>query len=647
MSDTEKTPTNARSRFLNPRMMLAICIVFVMTLAFVWFTLRPRVPEVTPPIQNGAIDLTQVDFSTTIARLPLNWDYYPDHFYTPADFAEHRTVSPRQFVANDAKDYKIGTYHITLKVIPGHEYCLNGWSINYATRLYVGRFESLNVGRVTETADNYSPHVVNFVLPIFAQTDTIEIIIQYANFANDKGGAMTEMAVGLPDNISTYSQMSFYSAAMLGGALLIVAVFYLMLCIAGRGFSNFAFAMCCFFLATRNTQYLMVLLPLIFPWDLIYRYVFYCQAGIGMAILVLVFSMYPRLLPKVFARVTVFGTVAFMVILIPTAIFIPLVWIDRLVIPVYVIEIPAFICICWSFIKLLRKGSGADRIIAAGIVILFGSLVVEAVLRGFDIDIIRSGLGPSGMVAFVISQMLALGIEKETLDRLNRLKTEFLQNVGHEMKTPLAIINGYLELSLDREKQRQNPDKRIIVNLTRALAEGNRAGHMARQLLDVTETEGQITPRFEPVDLAVLAESVRDTYFAMLNKNFNTLKISITPDLQPVRADRELISRVLVNLIQNAVRFTRNGVITVSATTIRDYAEVTVADTGSGIPDEMAANIFSRYWTGEASTGSGLGLFICRQTIEAHNGSISVNSTLGQGTRIRFTLPFWKVDVDE
>ena len=647
MFDIGKASNDIGKHSGTGRMVFAIVLVFVVALSFVIFTLRPRLPEVRVPIQDGVVDLSLVDFEASIARLPLTWDYYPGELYEPADFSAGRVGEPRQFSSGDEQTYRTGTYHVTLKVTPGQTYTMNGWSLGYATRIYLNGQSALNVGRVTPTAEDFSPQIANYTLPIFPQSQEVDIIIQYANFSHDQGGKMTDIVFGLPDNVNSYAQISFYSASMLGGALLIVAVFYLMLFIGGRGFPNFAFAMCCWFLATGNQQYLISLMPLEFPWDLIYRYVFYCSPGTGMAILVLTFSMYPNLLPKRFARVTVFATVGFMVALIPIAIFVPLAVVERLLIPSYIIEIPAYVCICWTFVKLYVKGRDTDRITAFGITVLFGSLVVEAILQRPVPEVTRIGLGPFGMVAFVICQMLALGIEKETLDRLNRMKTEFLQNMGHEMKTPLAVINGYLELSLDREKQRPSPDDRIIVNLTRALAEGNRAGHMARQLLDVAETEGRLKPRFERVDLEALIGSVRDTYFAMLNKNYNTLRLSIAEDLPPVRADSELISRVMVNLIQNAVRFTRNGVITVSAQTIDDFVEVSVADTGSGIPSEMASQLFQRFGTGETSTGTGLGLYICKQTIEAHGGSIDIASEPDQGTKIRFTLPFWKEEADE
>jgi len=115
-----------------------------------------------------------------------------------------------------------------------------------------------------------------------------------------------------------------------------------------------------------------------------------------------------------------------------------------------------------------------------------------------------------------------------------------LQNVGHEMKTSLAVINGYLELSLDSEKQKKIPDESIITNMTRALTEGNLAVFMAKQIFDaVLFEDGRMMYTFERINVKRLIIEVRDDYFAMLNKNHNTLTLSLPDDLPDVYADVE------------------------------------------------------------------------------------------------------------
>ena len=298
-------------------------------------------------------------------------------------------------------------------------------------------------------------------------------------------------------------------------------------------------------------------------------------------------------------------------------------------------ESPAGVLYFIGFAVLQIVGTGGqfvlgDRLYMPGLVANFFMMLTQALmLSQFYVGAIR--------------QKQETALQNAALEEVNKQKDDFLANISHEMKTPLAVINGYLELCLDMEKQKPGPDERVIVNMTRALSEGNRAAHMTKQLLDIASIEsGSMVWHFERVDIGRMAEDVQDRYFAMLNKGHNTLTLAIPGGLPDVRADGDQISRVLVNLIQNALRFTRNGTITVSAQEESGYVKVSVKDTGSGIPPELMPHLFERFYTGEGSTGSGLGLYICKQTIEAHGGSIGIKSLQGKGTEIHFTLPVWR-----
>jgi len=233
-------------------------------------------------------------------------------------------------------------------------------------------------------------------------------------------------------------------------------------------------------------------------------------------------------------------------------------------------------------------------------------------------------------------------LHSEMLEQLNNQKDNFLTNMSHEMKTPLAVINGYLELCLDAEKQKPAPDKKVIENMTKALAEGNRAAIMTGQLLDIGCIESNsMVWQLTRVNVKKLISEVQDRYFAMLNKNHNTLQLDISDGLRDVYADEEQISRVLVNLIQNAVKHTRHGTIIAAAAETDDFVRISVRDNGVGIPEEQMPHLFERFAVGEKSTGTGLGLYICKQTVDAHGGSIGIASEPGKGTTVQFTLPIY------
>ena len=150
----------------------------------------------------------------------------------------------------------------------------------------------------------------------------------------------------------------------------------------------------------------------------------------------------------------------------------------------------------------------------------------------------------------------------------------------------------------------------------------------------------------EPVRCYVeeIIHSAVRTHYPILNKNRNRLDIQIENGLPSVHADPARISQVIVNLISNAVRFTVEGEIIVSAKIKDDGVLVCVSDTGCGIEAELLPHIFERYnkkqKTGDGKdTGTGLGLYICKYIIEQHGGAIWIGSEEGHGTSVFFTLP--------
>lgn len=147
----------------------------------------------------------------------------------------------------------------------------------------------------------------------------------------------------------------------------------------------------------------------------------------------------------------------------------------------------------------------------------------------------------------------------------------------------------------------------------------------------------------EPCHMDELIHNAVNTHFPILNQQGNQLEIQCSIDLPDVNADPGRVTQVLVNLIANAARHTADGVITVSAQVRKGRMEVAVADTGCGIPPEQLPALFDRFQTGDRDTGTGLGLYICKCIVEQHGGVISVESTLGQGSIFRFTLPLQQV----
>lgn len=239
-----------------------------------------------------------------------------------------------------------------------------------------------------------------------------------------------------------------------------------------------------------------------------------------------------------------------------------------------------------------------------------------------------------------------LAKDNAALEALNRMKTEFLGNVSHELKTPLTVMSGYAQTT---RQLAQKPDtldaEQVSRRMTLISSEAERLSLMVGQILDVTRMEeGRMV--MEPVR-CYAEESIHaavSIHYPILNKNRSRLNIRMESGLPAVYADPARLSQVIVNLISNAVRFTTDGVITISAKPSESGLLICVSDTGCGIEAQRLPHIFERYGKKQKSgggqdTGTGLGLCICRHIVEQHGGAIWIESEEGHGTSVFFTLP--------
>ena len=261
------------------------------------------------------------------------------------------------------------------------------------------------------------------------------------------------------------------------------------------------------------------------------------------------------------------------------------------------------------------------------------SLMIASVLCVFAVFLLISAALSKKIADPVVS-------EHDMLVQVNEMKTTFLSDASHELKTPLAAMSGYAQ---DAELDLMNGGDRTTVQnkLRRISSEANRMALMVTQILDATRIEeGRMVLEKAPCDLDSLVRKTVETYFAVLNKNNNRLILRIPIDLPKVNADSTRLQRVFVNLISNALKHTKDGTVLIKAEADDETVTVTVKDTGCGISPEDLPHIWERYYKGKhAETGTGLGLFICKFIVESHGGTISVESEQGKGSAFTFTLP--------
>ncbi len=231
----------------------------------------------------------------------------------------------------------------------------------------------------------------------------------------------------------------------------------------------------------------------------------------------------------------------------------------------------------------------------------------------------------------------------EELKSLDRMKDEFLSNVSHELKTPLVSIGGYSEvlnagaLGALNEGQKKAADA-IIRN-------ADRLERLINSILYLSiEESGKMKYTFKPLQIAdVIEHSVLDM-LPQIKMNNLGIKKQVPDNLSLIKGDEKKLMQVISNLIDNAIKFTPSGDITISAHEDDDKLHIAVSDTGIGMPQEETNNLFKRFYQVDASTtrkygGTGLGLYISKLIAEAHNGKIWAESEKGVGTTIHVTLP--------
>jgi signal transduction histidine kinase len=226
------------------------------------------------------------------------------------------------------------------------------------------------------------------------------------------------------------------------------------------------------------------------------------------------------------------------------------------------------------------------------------------------------------------------------MEGVERLRRELVANVSHELKTPIAALQAQLENLLDGVEE---PRPELLAVM---LQQTERLSRLVEQLLDLSRLEsGDIPMRIEPVALAPLVDRVVGEVRVARPDREIRVHNEVPEDFPPVAADRERIHQVLMNLLDNAFRFTPpGGVVTVSAVGRGEVSEVSVADTGPGIPSEHLPYVFERFYRVDPSRsredgGTGIGLAIARSVIEAHGGRIWAESRVGRGSRFTFALP--------
>lgn len=253
--------------------------------------------------------------------------------------------------------------------------------------------------------------------------------------------------------------------------------------------------------------------------------------------------------------------------------------------------------------------------------------------------------GEFAVVANTFNSMAGrISAQIDDLKSLDTLRRELIANISHDLRTPLAIIQGFVETLLMKTDTMPPEDRKRHLNTI--LNSSERLGRLIEQLFEYSKLEAQqIEPHKEVFSVGELAQDVANKFSVLAASKNISIEVGRSENLPRIFADLGLVERVLQNLMDNALKFTpEGGTVQINLLADRHNVRISVEDSGPGIPEADLPFIFDRYRKGERTSsgsnfGAGLGLAIVKKILELHDQTIEIKSQVKKGTSFIFELP--------
>lgn len=651
------------------RLLVIILAAFLTVLALMLFDRLPGMinsePEsITVEEANGVYALTDItDWKTTVT-LPPSPTYYPNTLLTPENVESTTPVSTAQFDTQHA-DYLSQRFVVALPDNSDVYTLTFNLSGRHAMLVYVnGELvgQSGQPGTTKQDTEVWENNLTCYASPVDGKMD---VILQSAQFYHYRSGAWLatlsiQNTASAPSGGLTNETKGFLEMGAFVCAAALLLCIYLLL---SHTKATLYFALACLAMALRECIQSQT-------WTN-----FSCLSGnisfmleyLSIVLLTVFLSLYlGQYIKGRFLRTVqyaaIVGSLAYgLCVLFGDSVFYTSILGYYQILLVLCI-VPGISGLFWTMRNPNKEQSAAIY----GIAVFFLAAISDILLYNnvFGDQHPKTPISEATMLVFLLAQTVSLFLmnnrvlaeskaaeqklaaEKDALETLNCLKTEFLGNVSHELKTPLTVMSGYAQTTNQLAERPGELDGGEVSRRMKLISsEAERLSLMVGQILDVTRMEeGRMAMEKHSCHMDEIIHGAVETHYPMLNKNQNRLKIRIERGLPDICADPARISQVIVNLISNAVRFTLEGVITISAEQDGNQIRICVSDTGTGIAPERLAHLFERYGGKQKSgggqdTGTGLGLYICKHIVEQHGGNIWIESEEGEGTSVFFTLP--------
>ncbi|MGG1662724.1 ATP-binding protein [Brevibacillus sp. NRS-1366] len=627
---------------------------------FFWFNVFAT-PE-HPVVKQGVLDMRGWDFESS-RSIPLDgeWEFYPKALLSQRDIMK-KSRQDSQYVEvpgdwssafpdGSVSSFGYGTYRLRILV---------DQPLNQPYAFWIQKIEASSVVEIngkTEAAfgvpaaqaSAYKPGVTSYTASYLAEdVKEIELLIQVANYHHpQKGGIMKSIRFGSQAAID-YERM--YSIGLQLATFLILMLHGLYAAILysfnprQKGFLTFFLLLFCVSISivSDHDRILLIWLPLDYSWGVKVRLLSYMWVSFFILLM-------GRYLSEQATGVKLFRTYLSSLSVYSLFMLIAPVELVYMTIEARAFSLFYLAPIVW-FVYLISKMLGKNYHDA--IFLLFAAMsILSSVLWGlfthsiyYPFDIIAAIVGFS---AYWFKRYFRNAEENaklnEHLKKSDKLKDQFLAHTSHELRTPLHGIMNIAQNVVANESKvmnaRSKEDMELLITISRRMA------HLLDDLLDVVRLQDKhIKLNKEPLRLQSVASGVVSMLTYLVDGKPIQVKIDIPDSLPLVLADEKRLIQVMFNLLHNALKYTEEGIVVISAEARNGQAVIHVSDTGAGMDEETQERIFLPYEQGyhgiSDGGGIGLGLSICKQMVELHGGELTVHSELGKGSVFSFQLPF-------
>lgn len=650
----------ANKKFSKKTVILFILIVMVvLSAARVGWIYSHKLPS-TPEIENGVLDLTDWSFSDHgVVALNGKWQYYPNTFLTPKDTDESVSESIYSTVPSTWKyqlstdeeqlAYGYGTYRLQIN-LPNRDSDIYGIRVGDAVAAADVYINGELVSSMNEPSRSPIANITDrgpFFGRFYTEEQTLDVVIHLSNFNIPFFKGLTEpVTFGLEEDVFKHHNESTTLQAIISIIFFLHAVYALILLLIGKGEYRGAIIYYCLMLLLYGFGNLIddnIVIQLPIPTEMSYKLLLFIFMSTLMALLLFVKKIY-AITHRSFHFFTIhYILVVLGIVLAPFHLY---TYLGLFIFPFYAI---ATVYLFIQSLRYILQGKEGSVFI-----LLFICSYTSNSVWGFliKLDWISIPYYPFDflLVAIFITlwlfkqQIVMMHTNKEQkqeLQRQDKKKDAFLAHTSHEIRNPLYAMINIAQVLLKESSHLTNEEKEKLKALINT---GNQLTHTLNDMLNISRIkENKMKINRINVDLYRVATSMIELIKYQATAKNVTIHVDHRENFPCVYADEILITRIFFNLLDNAVKYTEDGSINISSHVKEGIAYVTIRDTGIGISDEKLSKLFEPYETANdrsfTTSGIGLGLYLCKELIKLNNGSIKIDSTLGEGTSVIFTLP--------